>query len=140
VARALKFYPNIVVNLFFGLGREIMNTSDESKAQPAGYFPPELIAEDCEVDGGSLYRFTFGPIGHPDLRAAFYTHVTGILSRMRYDHITINCPDGHPAWLTFFFRDLVGYGLPVEVTPTPTDPDLVQAIKAAARHTPFKWP
>jgi hypothetical protein len=116
-----------------------MSTVEKEPVKPFG-FRPEFIAEEASVDGGSLYRFTFAPDGGDDLSEDFYRFVTTHMSCMDYDHITIHCPNGHPAWLTSFFRKLDAYGFRVEVTPAPTDPDLIAAIERAAAHTPFRWP
>lgn len=116
-----------------------MSTVEKEPVKPFG-FRPEFIAEQESVDGGSVYRFTFAPDGGEDLSEDFYRFVTTHMSKMSYDHITIHCPNGHPAWLTSFFRKLNAYGLPVEVTPAPTDQDLIAAIERAVVHTRFKWP
>lgn len=99
-------------------------------------FVPEMkIAS----DGESLYRFTFDGQKLDDLSEPFYCYVESHLRRMDYAHITIHCVNGHPVWLTKFFDMFAGYGLPVEVTPRPTDPKLLAAIESAARYTPYKW-
>lgn len=116
-----------------------MSTVEKEPVKPFG-FRPEFIPEHQIVDGGSLYRFTFAPDGGQDLSEDFYRFVTTHMSKMSYDHITIHCPNGHPAWLTSFFEHLNAYGLPVEVTPTPTDPLLIAAIEGAATYTRFSWP
>ena len=101
--------------------------------------PPELLGESEVFEGKSLRRFTFAP-NAPDLNREFYELTIYVLARMNYDHITISCPQGHPAWLTNYFHSLAGYGLPVEVSPAPTDPDMVAALKRARRFTRFSWP
>jgi hypothetical protein len=115
-----------------------MSTVEKESVKPFG-FRPEFIAEQETVDGGNLYRFTFAPDGGDDLSEDFYRFITTHMSKMAYDHITIHCPNGHPAWLTSFFTKLNAYGLPVEVTPAPSDPALMAAIEGAARYTRFKW-
>lgn len=103
--------------------------------------PPELTPERCEVDGHILFRFTFLQ-SSPDFSEEFYQFVSLQLSRMGYQHITIHCPEGYPVWLTKLLRHFQGYGLPVEVTPTPSDAELLAAIESAigGRYDPLKWP
>lgn len=106
----------------------------------ASEFPHEFIAEDKTAqDGASMYRYTFSSSNFPDHSVTFAKYVTHQLQNMDYDHITIHCPDGHPEWLTKFFRRMVGYGIPAEVTPVPTDRMLLGAMEAACRHTPYRW-
>lgn len=101
--------------------------------------PPELVPEHVECDGASLFRFTFNRDAR-DLSHEFHQLTVEVLARMDYDHITISCPDGPPAWLTAYFRSLRAYGLPVEVTPAPTGRELLDAIATAKRRTRFSWP
>ncbi|BCF95366.1 hypothetical protein [Paraburkholderia largidicola] len=101
--------------------------------------PPELLGENTVFEGQKLWRFTFGPDTR-DVSREFYDLTIYVLANMNYNHVTISCPQGHPAWLTDYFRSLVGYGLPVEVSPAPSDPEMVSALKAARRFTRFSWP
>lgn len=108
---------------------------------PSKPLPPELTPERMTVDGHSLFRFTFRRLS-PDLSDAFYQLVSRHLALMGFHHITIHCPDGYPTWLTKLLRKFESYGLPVEVTPEPTDPELIAAVEAAVgeRYDPLKWP
>ncbi|MEW6343347.1 MAG: hypothetical protein AB1704_22030 [Pseudomonadota bacterium] len=63
-----------------------------------------------------------------------YRFVTHALLYYDYEQLIFSCPDGHPLWLTYFFRKLKGYGLRAEVTPQPNNPHLVRAIMGAV-HT-----
>ncbi|MGF6996873.1 hypothetical protein [Paraburkholderia sp. GAS32] len=101
--------------------------------------PKELVPEGCTFDSARLLRFSFEP-DSPDLAKDFYQFTVEVLAKMHYDHITISCVNGVPAWLTAYFRSLAGYGLPVEVSPAPSHPDLLAAIEDASRFTRFSWP
>lgn len=111
------------------------------KLDPSASLPPELTPEQLTVDSHRLYRFTFRR-SSPDLSEEFYQLVSLHLGRIGYDHITIHCPEGYPMWLMKLLRNFESYGLPVEVTPAPTDPALIGAVEAAVgeRYDPLKWP
>jgi hypothetical protein len=117
-----------------------MDSMDTTKQGTDQRMPRER-SESCVVDGKKLYRFTFERTS-PDLSEAFYNHVTVVLSKMGYNHITIRCPGGHPDWLVKMLRDFEGFGLPVDVTPAPTDPALLEAIAIARGrfYIPLQWP
>jgi hypothetical protein len=113
----------------------------DTKTQPDSGTVPYPFAPEIRSSGGALlYRFTFSSQDLPDLSEQLYQCITGDMRHMSYNHITIHCPDGHPAWLLRFLRKIQTHGLPLEVTPAPSDPVWIEAIEAAASiHTPHKW-